>query len=138
MQDWKIKALMIYYDHWGKDEIRARKAVHGLQKTMRSIEEWFPTEKEETLQCRLKKMFEYNDSDVMFWWNEFAEVFLGEAMCFDNDDGFFEDPDELLFDKKVMLEDKLNILNEETADLIYDNDFEYKNILSVDAIVALM
>ena len=137
MQEWKIKALMIYYDHWGKDEIRARKTVYGIKKTMRSLDEWFPTEEEETLKCRLKKMFEYNDTDVVFWWNEFAEVFLGEAMCFENDE-FFVDPDELLFDRKVMLEDKLNILNEDTADMIYDNDFGYKNVMSVDAIVALM
>ena len=134
MQD----VLTIYYDHWGKDEIRARKAVYGLKKTIRCLEEWFPLEQEEgtSLFFMLKKMFDY-DTDVVDRWNEFAEVFLGEAMCFDNDNDFF-DADELLFDKKVMLEDKLNIFNEDTADLIYDNDFQYKNILSVDAIVALM
>lgn len=136
MQDQDV--LMIYYNHWGKDEIRARKAVFGLKKTMRSLEEWFPVEQEEeTLLSMLRKIFEY-DMDVVDRWDEFAQVFLGEAMYFDNEHDFLDDPDELLFDRKVMLEDKLNIFNEETADLIYENDFEYKNVLSVDAIVALM
>lgn len=138
MQDQDV--LMIYYNHWGKEEIRARKAVHGLKKTIRCLEEWFPMEqedKQETLLSMLTKLFDY-DMDVVDRWDEFTQIFLGEAMYFDNEHDFLDDPDELLFDKKVMLEDKLNIFNEETADLIYENDFEYKNVLSVDAIVALM
>ena len=43
----------------------------------------------------------------------------------------------MLFDRKIMLEDHLNITNDETSDIIYDNDFGYEDALSVDAIVAL-
>lgn len=137
MQDWKIKVLMIYYDHWGKDEIRARKALNGLQKTIRQLEEWFPMEEEELLVKRLKRIFLY-DMDLLDRWKEFTEVLLGEALSFVHEDDFLEDEDDILFERKVMFEDRLNIFNEETSDLIYDDGFQYENILSVDAIVALM
>ena len=57
-----------------------------------------------------------------------------ETLCADDP----YDEDEMLFDRKIMLEDHLNISNDETADIIYDNDFGYRETLSVDAIVALL
>lgn len=137
MQDWKIKVLMIYYDHWGKEEIRARKALIGLQKTEKQLDEWFPMEGDEPLVDRLKQIFLF-DMDLVERWKEFAEVFLGEVMSFLHEDDFLEDEEDILFEKKIMLEDRLYIFNEETSDLIYDEGFQYENILSVDAIVALM
>ena len=136
----KIKVLMIYYDHWGKEEIKARKVVHGMNKTLSLLMERFQSE-DRTLNDGLKRMFNYLcNEDIVFLWTDFVDIFLQDVGgCFDAlcpDDPY--DDDEMLFDRKIMLEDHLNITNDETADIIYDNDFGYQEALSVDAIVALL
>jgi hypothetical protein len=136
----KIKVLMIYYDHWGKEEITARKIVCGLNKTIGLLKIRFQTE-ENTIENGLKKMFYYLcNEEVHFLWTEFVEIFLQDlGGCFEPllEDDFYEE-EEMLFDRKILLEDNLNLSNEDTADLIYANDFSYENVLSVDAIVALL
>lgn len=138
----KIKVLMIYYDHWGKKEIRARKAVDGLNRTMFLLSERFHTDDdtEYTLDTGLIRLFHYmSDDELPYLWTEFVDIFLADC------GGCFEpvlvgdpyDEEEMLFDRKIMLEDHLNITNDETSDIIYDNDFGYEDALSVDAIVAL-
>ena len=52
----KIKVLMIYYDHWGKEEIKARKIAGGMRKTISSLTEHFQTD-DDTLNDALKRMF---------------------------------------------------------------------------------
>lgn len=133
----KINVLMIYYDHWGKDEIRARGAVNGLRKTLDLLANWFPTEEEEPMVDKLRRLFRFND-DLIDLWNEFSEVLLGEAMFFDTEEEADFQEEDVLFSKKVLLEDHLNIVNEDTADLIYDDEFSHQNVLNVDAIVALL
>ena len=136
----KIKVLMIYYDHWGKDEIQARKVVHGLEKTCSLLSQHFQT-KDRTTEDALKRMFHYLcNEDVVFLWTDFVDIFLQDlGGCFESlsmDDPY--DEEEMLFDRKIMLEDHLQIVNDETADLLYDDDFGYREALSVDAIVALL
>lgn len=136
----KIQVLMIYYDHWGKEEIKAQKVVLGINKTLSSLTERFQSE-DRTLNDGLKRMFNYLcNEDIVFLWTDFVDIFLQDlGGCFEtmtSDDPY--DEDEMLFDRKIMLEDHLNIINDETADIIYDNDFGYRETLSVDAIVALL
>jgi len=136
----KIKVLMIYYNHWGKEEIRARKITRGLDRTLGLLRTRFQTD-ENTIEIGLKKMFYYLcNEDVHFLWTEFVEIFLQDlGGCFEPllEDDFYEE-EEILFDRKIILEDNLNLSNEDTADLIYANDFSYEDVLSVDAIVALL
>lgn len=138
----KIKVLMIYYDHWGKEEIKARKIVHGINKTLFSLKKRFQFQSENrTLNDGLKRMFNYLcNEDMVFLWTDFVDIFLQDmGGCFEtllSNDPY--DEEEMLFDRKIMLEDHLNIINDETADIIYDNDFGYRETLSVDAIVALL
>jgi hypothetical protein len=136
----KIKVLMIYYDHWGRDEIRARKVVHGMNQTLCSLTERFQSE-DRTVKDGLVRMFNYLcNEDIFFLWTDFVDIFLQNlGGCFESI-GVYDpyDDDEMLFDRKFILEDHLNIRNDTTADLIYDNDFGHREILSVDAIVALL
>lgn len=134
----KIRVLMIYYDHWGKDELKARQTVYGLNKTLHLLEERFHT-KEYTMMESLKRMFSYLSEDRSFVCSEFIDIFLQDyGGCFENFLENFYDEDELLFDRKIILEENLNISSEESGYLLYDSDFDYQNVLSVDAIVALL
>ena len=138
----KVQVLMIYYDHWGRQELRARKIAHGMDKTLLLLEQHFQT-RERTLIDGLKRMFQYlSQEDIVFLWTDFVEIFLQDmGGCFDTislDEPYGADEDEVLFDRKVILEENLNITNSETVDMIYDNEFGYRNVLSVDAIVALL
>lgn len=135
----KIRVLMIYYHHWGKDEINARKTVSGLNQTIRFLQDRFQTE-EYSMMEGLKRMFSYLSEDRSFVCSEFVDLFLQDVGgCFDSfltyDD--FYDEEELLFDKKVLLEENLSILSEDAGYLLYDPEFSHHNVLSVDAIVAL-
>lgn len=134
----KLQVLMIYYHHWGREEIQARKTVHGVHLTMKLLKERFQTE-EHTMKDGLRRMFYYLcNEDLSFLWSEFVEIFLQDHCVEPFDSNDLYDQDEMLFDRKIHLEDTLNITNEETAELIYDNDFTYRHVLSVDAIVALL
>lgn len=132
----KIKTLMIYYEHWGKDEIRAQKVVHGLGHTMSQLKEGFLMENDR-LYDQLNQLFTFYSHDLLDRWNEIAQRLLGETMCFSHGEEFLDEEDRL-FDKKVILEHKLNIFQAEASDMIYNIDFGYENVLSVDAIIALM
>lgn len=135
----KIKILMIYYDHWGKEELQARKTAHGVRETLSLLRGRFET-KDHTLKDGLLRMFRYLEyEDMVFLWSDFADIFLQREGCFDplsSDEPYEED--EILFDRKVLLETHLNLHNEDTSDLIYDDEFGYEDVLSVDAIVALL
>lgn len=137
----KIKVLMIYYDHWGKEELKARKVVHGINKTLSALTERFQSE-DRTLNDGLRRMFNYLcNEDMVFLWTDFVDIFLQDmGGCFEtlSSSDHPYDEDEMMFDRKILLEDHLNIINDETADIIYDNDFGYRETLSVDAIVALL
>lgn len=135
----KIRVLMIYYNHWGIEELKARRAVDGINKTLHLLEDRFQTE-EYTMREGLKRMFYYLSSEnTSFLWTEFVDILLQNCGgCFDPlQPHDLYDEDEMLFDRKIMLEDNLDIWSEESGDIIYDQDFNYQNVLSVDAIVAL-
>lgn len=132
----KINVLMIYYQHWGKEEINARKTVQGLNMTIKALEK-LRTNKEETLRNEIIRYFNYiGDDDLNFMWSEFAELFLQDEVSpfYMDDDGY--DEDDLIFDRRCALEDRLLVHNEETADMIFE--LNYQEILSVDAIIALV
>lgn len=135
----KIRALMVYYDHWGKEELRARKTAHGVNKTLSLLRERFQT-KDRSLLEGLRRMFHYlGQDDMVFLWTDFVDIFFEREGCFEPlspDDPYEEE--EMLFDRKILLETHLNLHNEDTSDMIYDNGFGYKEVLSVDAIIALM
>lgn len=137
-----MEVLMIYYEHWGKEEIKARKLVYGMNRTLELLKTRFQNE-DNTIENGIKKMFYYLCNEDMYYiWVEFVDIFLQDCGgCFES--SFLEgddlyDEEGLLFDRKIILEDNLNLSNEDTAELIYANDFTYQNILSVDAIVALL
>lgn len=137
----KIKVLMIYYDHWGAQEIRARKAVDGINKTISLLKDRFQTE-EHSLEHGMKRFFHYMcDDEAHFVCTEFVDIFLEDCGgCFEpiwTGDPYDYDEEEMIFDRKILLEDHLNIVNDETADIIYDQDFGHDDALSVEAIVAL-
>ena len=77
---------------------------------------------------------------MIFFWTDFVDIFLQDVGgCFEPISADHPyDEEEMLFDRKIILEDHLNIVNDETADIIYDSDFGYRETLSVDAIVALL
>ena len=60
----KIKVLMIYYHHWGKEQTRARKVIHGIQKTNQVIRYHF-----------LRKL-PTMDMRQMSFWKYLTEAFL--------------------------------------------------------------
>lgn len=135
----KIKVLMIYYDHWGKEELRARKTAYGINKTLSLLRERFQTQ-DRTLIEGLRRMFHYlGHEDMVFLWTDFVDIFFQREGLLDPlslDDPYEEE--ELLFDRKILLENHLNIHNEDTSDMIYDDGFGYEDVMSVDAIVALL
>lgn len=139
----KIRALTIYFQHWGKEEVRARRAADGIQETMRLLNVFCDDDNhEEPLAEKLRQMVEHIGIS-RYLWVECADVLLsGCGGAFPSsdtcdEDGFFYDEEELLFDRKTVLEDNLTLHNEDTAHMIYDEEFDYDDVLSVDAIVAL-
>lgn len=136
----KIQVLMIYYHHWGHDEINARKISYGVNLTLKLLKERFETD-EYTLKDGIRRMFYYLcNEDLTFLWSEFVEIFLQNyhGWTFEPMDTDLYDEDEMLFDRKISLEENLNLSNEDTAEIIYENGFTYQNVLSVDAIIALL
>lgn len=125
----KISVLMIYYQHWGVDEIKARKVVHGAQQTITLL---------------AKKMKNYDDMffypSIYFGWSEMANALLHNCGgCIDSMPEYDDyDENEMLFDRKVMLGNHLHITNYKTSDILYGDGFGYQETLSVDAIIALL
>lgn len=137
----KIRALMIYYQHWGKEEARAQRAADGINETIRLLRV-FCVEDDEVLADKLRHLLTHIGIS-RYLWVECADVLLNQCGgCFPSsdgldEDGFFYDDEELLFHRKIVLEDNLNAHNEDTASMIYDDAFSYDDVLSVDAILAL-
>lgn len=124
----KIRVLMIYYEHWGKEEIRAQKASRGMEETMRMLDQL-------DVEALLESFYHVCDrDDIHFLWTEFVHVFLQDCGgCLDPIVGEdFFDPEELLFSRMVRLTHNLNL------NLNWVDGFEYDDALSVDAIVALL
>lgn len=135
----KIAVLMIYYQHWGKDEIRARKTLYGMKQTLKILGDDMITG-DKTLEYELKRRFAFlfENEDTYYMWTEIVDILLQDfGGCFETiwKDGLYNEED-MLLDRKILLEDNLGDVP--PIDLIYDDDdFGYKEILSVDAIVAL-
>ena len=126
----KIRALMIYYDHWGKEELRAQKTLRGLEETMRMLDEF-------DVQALMESFYDVcEQEDIHFLWTEISQLFLRNCGgCLDpimGDD--FYDEQELLFTRNLRLMGNLNISFSE----LIEQEFEYQDALSVDAIVALL
>lgn len=134
----KLQVLKIYYLHWGIEELHARKTIHGIRLTMKLLQDRFQTD-EYSMKDGLRRMFYYLcNEDLSFLWSEFVEILLQDHCVEPLDPNDLYDEEEMLFDRKIQLEDTLKITNEDTAELIYENDFTYNHLLSVDAIVALL
>lgn len=136
----KIAVLTIYYEHWGKDEIQARKVADGWKRTHKLLDEKLKNGND-TLVDYLKNMKNYMCmyEDTYDLWVEIVDIFLHDyGGCFEsflNEEN--ETDEERLFVCKVLLEENLGISDDATADIIYDDSFLQKDVLSVDAIVAL-
>ena len=126
----KIRALMIYYEHWGKEELRAQKTLSGLEETMRMLGEY-------DMQALMESFYDVCEpEDMHFLWIEISQLFLRNCGgCLDPmmEDDFY-DEEELLFTRNLRLMGNLNIRFSE----LIEQDFEYRDTLSVDAIVALL
>ena len=138
----KIKTLMIYYDHWGKDEIKARKTVSGVNKTISMLQSRFQIRRDNTmLYASLQKMFHYLFLDHSFReiyvvWIDLAEIFLQSfafEMLLDHD--YYSDQGRMDA-RKNRLCGSLHLEDEESILLLY-NELSPQEVMSVDAIVAL-
>lgn len=137
----KIKVLMIYYDHWGKEEIKARKTVDGVNKTIMMLQSRFQTRDDTLLYASLQKMFHYLFHDHSFReiyvvWVDFAEIFLQSfafEMLLDHD--YYSDHGRMDA-RKNRLCGSLHLEDEESILLLY-NELSPQEVMSVDAIVAL-
>jgi len=137
----KIKVLMIYYDHWGKDEIRARKADYGVKKTMEILQTRFHAQQNTRLHTTLERMFHYLIHDHAFQeiyivWIDFTEVFL-QSFAFEMllDYDYYTEIGRMDAWKNRLC-GSLRLKDEESILLLY-NELRPHEILSVDAIVAL-
>lgn len=126
----KMRVLMIYYEYWGKEEIRTRKTVCGLHSTLKIIEDHIQN---------YDDYFYYFCHDIYFLWTEFTDMFLKDCGgCFDAvRDGFYYDEQDLLLNRKMRLEEHMSGTSDANH-LLYHDEFRYNNILSVDAILALV
>lgn len=136
----KIRALMIYCQHWGREEARARRAAGGIRETMRLMRIFCGDDEEDkaSLDEKLRRVFDCVGASS-YLWAECADVLLHDCGgCFPPpDDNDYDDDEELLFDRKFLLEENLAPRSEDASYMIYDEDFRYEDVLSVDAIVAL-
>lgn len=133
----KIKVLMIYYDHWGKEELQARKTANGIHKTLSLLQMRFQTQ-DHTLIEDLQKMFHSMEySDRVFFWTEFVNIFF-QMKSFDIfDNGYYATEDGRMDTWKNRLCNSL-LLEEEESILFLYNELSPQDVLSVDAIVALL
>ena len=137
----KIKVLMIYYEHWGKEEIRLRKTICGINKTLQTLKSRFQTRNDKVLYTCLQKMFHYMFDDSSFQeifvvWIDFTEIFLQSfafEMLLDYD---YYNEEGRIDARKNRLCDSLRLDQEESIVLLY-NELSQIDIMSVDAIVAL-
>lgn len=132
----KIRALMIYYDHWGKEELRSRKTAYGIHKTLSLLQERFQTQ-DRTLMEGLRRMFHYlGQEDMIFLWSEFVDIFFqreGFAMLLDYE--YYATEDGRMDAWKNRLCNSLHLEEEERILFLY-NELSPQEVLSVDAIVA--
>lgn len=128
----KIAALMIYYQHWGKEEIRARRAAHGWDRTRRLLDEHLWEGGETLLERTRRFVSAHSVSNI---WVELMDVLLG-GECIGWGEEYAEEED-LLFDRKTLLEENLGFLGDISVGVLYDDGFQWGDVLSVDAIVAL-
>lgn len=122
----KIRVLMIYYEHWGKEEIRAEQIRSGINKTMDLLSDY-------DLDCLFRCFYENcHSEDISFLWLEFANIFLQQyGECLEPMNGLFDDED-LLFLRHETLKKNIGIHEDSMLPL------PYTDTLSVDAIVAWM
>lgn len=136
----KIRVLMIYWQHWGREEARARRASGGIRETIRLLGVFCGDDDEDPapLEDKLRRVLGCVGSSS-YLWAECADVLLHDCGgCFPPpDDDLYDDDEELLFDRKILLDDNLGPRSEDASYMIYDEDFRYEHVLSVDAIVAL-
>lgn len=137
----KIKVLMIYYEHWGKEEIKARKTVWGINKTLGTLKSRFQTRNDKVLHICLQKMFHYLFHDRSFReiyvvWIDFTEIFLQSfafEMLLDHD---YYSEEGRMDARKNRLCGSLRLEEEESILILY-NELSPHEVMSVDAIVAL-
>lgn len=135
----KIQILMIYYNHWGKYEINSRKVVSGIKKTMNFLNKEF-VYNDLSLQQSLKSLFyNYSDDHISSVYKLLIELLLEDYGGYYDDDWNYEleNEDDLLFDKKYLLEQNIGDLSSESSDILYSDDFNASHRLSVEAIVGL-
>lgn len=137
----KIKVLMVYYEHWGKEEIKARKTAYGADQTLTTLKSRFQTRNDQILSVCLQKMFHYLFHDHSFQelyvvWIDFTEIFL-QSFAFEMllDHNYYSEEGRLDA-RKNRLCDSLRLEGEESILLLY-NELSPQEIMSVDAIVAL-
>lgn len=137
----KIRVLMIYYNHWGKDEIRLRKTIDGLNKTISILKNEYASYNDLTLSDALGSLFyQYSDVHISILYKDMIDVLLKDYGGFYDDErnfGDYDEQDDLLFDRKYNFEENTGDLSQEGSSILYNDNFTHHHVLSVESIVAL-
>lgn len=130
---------MVYYDHWGKDELRSRKTVYGINKTLSILAGQFQTQ-DRTLEIGLGQRLECIRSfqDTYLLWVDLVDIFLAcSAYDLLLDPEYYTTEDGRLDAWKNRLCKSLRLEDEEKILFLY-NELSPHEILSVDAVVSLL
>lgn len=136
---WKIQALMVYYEHWGKKELQSRKTAHGVNKTISLLAEQFQTHGR-TLKVGLEQRLECMRSfqEIYLFWVDLVDIFIAYS-AFDLllDHEYYTTEDGRMDAWKNRLCKSLRLEEDEIIRFLY-NELSPHEILSVDAVVALL
>lgn len=138
----KIQVLMIYYEHWGKYEIRARKAAKGSKLTMDIFNKEYLYSESASLSDSIHILLDrYSGLHMTDLYKDLVSDLLKDCGGFYDDDWHLDDTrysnEDLLFDKKYRFESNSGALSGECSEILYDDQFTEEHIASVEAIVAL-
>ena len=137
----KIKAIMVYYNHWGRDEINARKILHGLRLTTSLLVKEYVHSGMSLYESLTSLFYNYSEEHVSNLCKDLIDLLLRDCGEFYNDDWMISDEiysmDDHLFDRKCLFESNSGDLGKESSRFFYSDNFDYRNVLSVESIVAL-
>lgn len=124
----KVRVLNIYYDHWGIEELRVRKAVYGIDKTISLLMDWYPYPARYNPHSSFHRIYVH--------WVDLSDLFLSH-LAFDvwMDHEYYRGEGRLDAWKNRLCKN-LRLEKEEPVRFLY-NELGPREVLSVDAIVAL-
>lgn len=128
----KIRALMIYYDHWGKEEIRHTRDQKAFIKTMDKIKELFAVFEDDNFdfltEIRYMTWFNYEPDEKINFINRIVECLLSEI---GGSASIMSIPMPMTMTSKLAKHLNINIFD------VFRVELSKEEIRQVDAIVAL-